>query len=222
MPHATSAPARPRLVVRVGVTGHRRLDRMDRDQLVARVGAVLDAVAAAVRSVQRDRAHDFSGAPEIRVLSPLAEGADQIVAGVTRTRGLALDCPLPFPRDEYARDFADEPARRRFETLLSEAEAVFELDGRRFDEGAAYAAVGRLVIERCDVLIAIWDGATERGVGGTAQIAREAVASGRIVVWIGAEAPHAVTLLPAPDAGEGEPLAVLASRLDLALKEHRP
>jgi hypothetical protein len=52
----------------------------------------------------------------------------------------------------------------------------------RFD---AYAAVGRYVVDHCDVLIAVWDGKPSASRGGTAEIVRYALQQDRPVlrVW---------------------------------------
>lgn len=211
-----SLPPRPKLTVRVGVTGHRRLDRAVAEVLSSRVNEVLRAVATAQEAVRADNPDVFDGAPVLRVISPLATGADQVVARAGLALGWTLQSPLPFPREEYARDFAEGEERQAFEALLARSGAVFELDGRRGQETAAYTAVGRLVVEQSDVLIAVWDGEGERGAGGTAQIVREAREAGRLVVRIDSAAPHAVTLLDAPDT---EPAAsALIHRLTALLQ----
>ncbi|MFV2019058.1 hypothetical protein [Micromonospora sp. LOL_023] len=65
------------------------------------------------------------------------------------------------------------PARRRaFDALLAQARSVSYACEVSDDE--AYAAVGRRVLDRCDLLFAVWDGSAG-GVGGTA----EAVAAAR-------------------------------------------
>jgi hypothetical protein len=45
----------------------------------------------------------------------------------------------------------------------------------------AYERAGHEVVARCDVLIALWDGAPPRGRGGTAAIVEHARALGRRV-----------------------------------------
>src|SRR4026208_715143 len=84
-------PPRPRLVVRVGITGHRwdKLDHADEARLKLRVGEVLSAVRSiesrignAAGSGYRDpdpaRASE-PVIPELRLVTALAEGADRIL-----------------------------------------------------------------------------------------------------------------------------------------------
>jgi hypothetical protein len=150
-----------RLPVRlwIGVTGHRELppDPM----LVERVREVLNRIRHALP------ASDATPV-QLGVVSPLAEGADRLVAReVLASEGALLEVPLPLPRDEYLRDFASQRSREEFAELLGRASFVTVVP----DMGAPeeiYAEAGRLVVDRCDALVAVWDGAPSRGVGGTA------------------------------------------------------
>jgi hypothetical protein len=117
--------------------------------------------------------------PVLRLVSPLAEGSDRLAAEIALMAGYTLYSPLPFPRPEYEKDFpasADE-----FERLLSQS-TVLELDGTRELATDAYREVGRFVVRNCDLLIAVWDGSTERGAGGTAEIVRFA-ANLKVPIW---------------------------------------
>lgn len=49
---------------------------------------------------------------------------------------------------------------------------------------ARYALAARIAIEQSDVLIAVWDGATHAGVGGTGDTVRAALDAGAPVIWI--------------------------------------
>jgi len=133
-----------------------------------------------------------SGNPKLRVISSLAEGADQWIADEACDLGYDLHCPLPFPREEYEKDFEDPTAKALYLNLLGKALAVLELDGqvgtddqgKRKPSGAAYEAVGRAVLNQTDLLIAIWDGKPEQGRGGTATVITEALQRGIPVVWV--------------------------------------
>src|ERR1043166_6730664 len=126
MPSASgpSPPPRPRLTVRVGVTGHRwnKLHRADAPAVEARIGEVLAAIEDEVRRVHRDPHAGYRqpGAggeerqvvpPEFRLLSGLAEGADRLVAVAAHRRGWSLQGVLPFRRELYQRDFRKKVRR---------------------------------------------------------------------------------------------------------------
>ena len=174
-----TAPASFRRSLGIGVTGHRpeRLEGSDVAALEARVGALLD------------RLHQLGAnghAIDMRLVSALAEGADSMAADAALARGWTLDVVLPFARDVYAEDFAAGSVRDEHLARLDRAQAVFELEGARDDEGdgEAYERAGRIVLAQVDVLIAIWDGGPVRGRGGAAQIVAEAVLQGMPVIQI--------------------------------------
>jgi hypothetical protein len=145
------------------------------------------------------------GKATLRVVSPLAEGSDRIVAEAALELGYQLQCPMPFAQAEYEQDFDPSRAREpdslaRFHALLNRAEhstalVKFELDGSRADASAAYENAGRVVTNQSDVLIAIWDGKEDEGTGGTSQMLREALRYQVPVLWIDAAASHAWQLL---------------------------
>ncbi|WP_338468470.1 hypothetical protein RXV95_07940 [Novosphingobium sp. ZN18A2] len=179
-----SAPAEDRDIpakrLGVGVTGH-RLDRLDEALLPALKDRV-DSVIAAI-----EEAAGLEDAGQLRLVTSLAEGADSIAAQSAKGRGWQVDAVLPYFRDEYAQDHPAGTARDRYYAILAGCDAVFELQGERDPpgrDGAAYERAGRIVLEQCDILIAIWDGQPVRGRGGSAQIVAEAVSQGIPVVHI--------------------------------------
>jgi hypothetical protein len=174
--------------VNVGVTGHRwnHLRHADLEALRASVRGALERLAAAA-----------PGQP-LRLVSPLAEGADRIAAEEAAALGWQLQGALPFAQAEYEKDFATAESRRQFRRLLERAAKVDELRGSRDSRDSrdsAYTAVGRLVLDSSDVLLAVWDGESARGEGGTAQMVREASERGIPVVWIPSQPPHEPRLL---------------------------
>ncbi|MGH6924133.1 MAG: hypothetical protein ACRED5_10385 [Propylenella sp.] len=175
------------LSLRVGVTGH-RMNKLRADE----TGRLKREVRSALALLRRKLTEVAKRAPGMRasgaklqIVSPLAEGADRIVATAALDEEAELIVLLPFARDEYARDFADRSSREEFFALLGRAAEVVELehDGKKGRE-IGYARVGALVVERSDVLIALWDGAKASGAGGTAQIVALARRRGRPILWL--------------------------------------
>ena len=204
-PQESSSPPRPRLVVQIGVTGHRRnrLSPQIAPDLPRQCELILKALAALA-----SRAHDpllhSPRPPLLRIISPLAEGADRIVAHAGLALGADLQCPLPFHADEYCRDFASAASRDEFHALLSRASAVFAVDGSRDAETIAYERIGRMVLEQSDFLIAIWDGEPAAGRGGTTQIVEEALAQNVPVLWLHASQPKDPCILVIDESGKRE------------------
>ena len=173
-------------VLQVGVIGHRRLP----DAEPCLLQTVADRLFRQIRLHVETLAGDAAPV-ELRCVSNLAEGADAILAETALAAGYALLCPLPLHREAYERDFAAGEGRDRFRALLAAASAVYEIDGVP-GSSDSYLQAGRLLLEQSDIVIAVWDGRPERGVGGTGQTVREARRADVPLVVIDAAAPHAV------------------------------
>jgi len=167
--------------VRVGVTGHRTFadDQLLRRK-VRKVLEMLDGILA-------HTPHDYV------VVSPLAEGADRLVAKeILNWRGAgtvgksSLEAVLPLPESRYIDDFKTVESRDEFERLLSAATSKHVLSDAA-SRSAAYEQVGRYVVDNCDLLVAVWNGRTSEGPGGTAEIVGYACRAGRSIFWIDSE-----------------------------------
>lgn len=167
-PASLDPPSDDRVPIVLGVTGHRSLPEEER-------------LAAAVREEMRALREDYPHSP-FAILSPLAEGADRLVAQVAMEElGARLLVPLPLPDDLFREDFQSEASREEFDRLLTAARSVFELEllsGREQVESPGpardrqYALAGGFVADRCQVLLALWDGKEADGTGGTAEVVR--------------------------------------------------
>src|SRR6266550_4507440 len=157
------------LPILIGVTGHRDLRPVDLSSLRARIEQVI-----------RELLRRYPQTPLI-VVSPLAEGADRLVANVALEHGARLAVPLPLPVAEYERDFATLESRKEFQALLKRAWRCFELPLVKGNTTAGiheygpardsqYALAGAYIARHSQILIALWDGTHTDLVGGTAQI----------------------------------------------------
>jgi hypothetical protein len=168
----------------VGVTGHRTLP--DDPAFQERIRNALEAL--------RQR----RGLP-LAVLSSLAEGADRLVAEtVLGSLGGSLQVVLPLEPADYREDFTRKESLAEFRGLLDHAQEVISRPGGRStpshpltreEREAAYEWAGREVVDRCEVLVALWDGLASRGRGGTAEIVAYARAAGKPLVWVRTVAP---------------------------------
>jgi hypothetical protein len=111
----------------------------------------------------------------------LADGADQLFAQLVLDAHGALTVIIPSLG--YESTFADH-GLRRYRQLLSHASETETLNWPEPSEDA-FLAAGRLVAERSDVLMAVWDGQEAQGKGGTADIVRYAQQKGKptIIIW---------------------------------------
>jgi hypothetical protein len=118
------------------------------------------------------------------IVSPLAEGADRLVAReALKEPETDLEVPLPLPREEYVSDFQSGASKREFEDLIGRAREVIDL-GPFATREDAYEGVGRYVVDRCDVLIALWDGQPSAGQGGTTEIVTYAEERRVPLLWV--------------------------------------
>ena len=201
-----SQPPKPRLALRVGVTGHQPKDlpRAHSDQLQIQIHAVLQSLKQFAQEHPRvSTSYRERDEPILRLVCSLAEGADRYAAQQAIALGYELQCPLPFARDQYANDFAADASCLEFNRLLDNSEtttAILELDGSRDRATEAYLAAGRVVLSQSDVLLAIWNGQDPRGEGGTAQIVAEAGLRNILTIRIDPADPrHILYRLPGGD-----------------------
>ncbi|MFK7955602.1 MAG: hypothetical protein AB8B96_05865 [Lysobacterales bacterium] len=153
----------------IGVTAHRDLCPEQTPQ-------IRQAAANFLTSL-RDQ---FPHTP-LRLLCALAEGGDQLMGQLAIDLGLELAVPIPFSLAEYRRDFSTEGALRVFDQLITQASQVIELprvgnysisdlatnsDARDMQ----YANLGVYLSDRCQVLMALWDGKSLNYPGGTSQV----------------------------------------------------
>lgn len=139
------------------------------------------------------------------LISALAEGADRDAAEAALTLGGALHVLTPFDHEAYKKDFADPQSLAAFDALIAKASQVETLASEIEAEGvhgdkrrAAYAAAGLAMLDRADLLVAVWDGAPGP-YGGTSTIVAAARARAKPVIWIDAGGAATPRLLLGPE-----------------------
>jgi len=174
-------------VLAVGVTGHRAevLPEGSVPVLRERIRDVLRRIEECGSALLRTERDCFAERPpQLRFVSPLADGADQIAAEVALELGWELQAILPFERAAYRMSLANRGSRERFDDLLARSTCVLELPGDP-DQGLdAYVMTGRATVAHCDVLIAVWDGLPPRGRGGTGEVVQLALTRGTAIVHV--------------------------------------
>ena len=144
----------------VAVTGHRDLLEHEYDGITNETEKFLS-----------DLMRDFTER-RIQVMSPLAEGADRIVARAALDLGLELIAPLPMEQSEYRKDFQTAASRAEFDELCLQASHVLVLSAESTDRDRLYAQLGVFLSAHCHILLAIWDGKLGKRLGGTAQVVK--------------------------------------------------
>ena len=182
----TSNPSRditPAQIV-IGVTGHRKLQN---ERFIAKqVQKIATKIKETIPELKKIPV-------EFRILSPLAEGADRLVTReLLKVSGSQLQVVLPLEKDEYLKDFAHGESREEFNILLESATSVIQPVSNP-ERPEAYMEAGRYIVDHCDVLIAIWDGNTANGKGGTADVVDYAREKKCPIFWIHSNDPKLIT-----------------------------
>jgi hypothetical protein len=95
-------------------------------------------------------------------VTSLAIGADQLFAGEVLKLGAKLVAIVP--AEDYDSTFSQVRSLAAYQRLLDAASDVVTLPVNRSTEQAFFAA-GREVVQRSDVLLAVWDGNPPQGSG---------------------------------------------------------
>jgi len=198
---------------RIGVTGHRELDKPDDLRQPIREAIVRLLTLAPVAP---------GAGLALVVVSALAEGADRLVAEEVLASGAdqkmvldmvladldaRLEVALPMDAEKYLEDFKTEESKEEFRCFLARArpgdtwQAPAELEREK-----AYERAGRYLVDRCDVIIAVWDGEKSKGRGGTAEIVAYAQEQGVPIAWV-----HTVGGLPVSYALENKRAEVVTA-----------
>lgn len=173
----------------VGITGHRKVTGVNGDIMVTEDNINEDQKNE-IKKVFKELDFKYPNTP-IVMLSPLAEGADRLVANLAlstkRRKGasVSLICPLPMPRDEYEKDFQTPESKEEFGEMLERSSAWFELplvsrstiENIKNQDGIPrkkqYEEVGKYIAQHSHILIALWDGVDQPDkIGGTSQIVK--------------------------------------------------
>jgi hypothetical protein len=191
--------------VRIGVTGH--LDLADPDQASAAATEALSRLLTVLETAKWPTGMvRWTASPGrrvgYRIVSPLAEGADRVVAGLVHSsderlsdRVHELVVPLPFGIDYYrgrdgqpGSDCHDAQSQAEFDSLRSAALWVQPLHpfapANDAERNAWYRDAGAYVVRHCDFLFALWDGRDNQRTAGTADVVKFAFEHGTPVIWI--------------------------------------
>jgi len=163
----------------IGITGHRDIREQDREALKGAIKSIL---------MNLKKKKKYSSTPLV-LLSALAEGADRLAAEVALSEKVKdqllvrqLFVPLPMPQAAYEEDFEGD-SLREFRILLDQAQGSLErpfvgknteasIKGENPQRDLQYESVGKYIVEKSQILIALWDGEDTGLVGGTAAVVK--------------------------------------------------
>ena len=164
--HSGQLSATPLLI---GVTGHRDPHADD----IAAAEAALDRVFSDLRQRLPDT--------PLRIVCGMADGADRIAARVALRHRLPVTALLPMPLHEYIADFSPQSLAEIQEILaqpgVHQVELPIPTDLRSHEaplgpvaRDALYRRLGECLGRKCNLILALWDGANTGLAGGTSQV----------------------------------------------------
>lgn len=157
------------LYLSVGVTGHRDLLREE-----------IPVIETRIRNFFRGLQDDYPELP-LQLITPLAEGGDQVAAEVAISMGISIIAVLPMVQAEYERDFSSVVEIEEFRHFLSLSDEVIVLPPvagdlespySEYERTLQYAQLGVFTSDHCQVLLALWDGKPCFNIGGTGQVVK--------------------------------------------------
>jgi hypothetical protein len=157
----------PQVPLVIGVTGHRDL-----------VDSELNQIRERVRAFFRGLIAQFPDLP-IMVMTPLAEGADRLVAEVAKEFEMPVVILLPMPQTVYQTDFSGA-SLDEFQSMmemgevvelpLAEANTMESVASAGRERDLQYAQLGAYLAAHSHILLALWDGKEAHSPGGTAHV----------------------------------------------------
>ncbi len=137
-------------MVTVGVTGHRQLTAEIEKYVRREIAATLDGQDFA----------NFTG------ITCLADGADTIFAELVHNFGgrLIVVVPAADHRDKLPNDH-----HATYDRILRSANEIHRLQFEESNSDSQMQA-SKLLVDKSDQLVAVWDGRPSRGPGGTADV----------------------------------------------------
>lgn len=150
----------------IGFTGHREIK--DAATVIKGINDALDRIAS-LRN-------------PIAGVSSAASGSDTLFLEEINKRNIPFFLLLPFHRSQFKKDFTPTDWQR-VEPILAKALNIEELgDSENTDE--AYMETGIRVVNQADIIIAVWNCMSARGMGGTAEVIEYARKLGKPIIII--------------------------------------
>ena len=154
---------------KIAITGHRKL---------INESEVKDSMALSLQYFQAIN-------KDIIAISALAAGADTIFAQEAIKLKIPIRYVLPFELEEYEKDFSPTELLI-LQDLLAQNQQQYEVvsslkDTNPETRNEAYLAVGKRLVDDCDILVAVWDCKDAQGKGGTGDVVAYARRMGKEV-----------------------------------------
>jgi hypothetical protein len=160
----------------IGIIGHRDIKEDQEQRVREEIAKVLE--------------YFKSSANQIKAISLVASGADTIFYEVAKAHHLPVEVFLPFQLEIYQDDFTEAEDLKKFKTIAVEQQlkdkeplGLLHTDSKE-ERDQAYFNAGKFLVDQSDQVIAVWDGKSSNGQGGTADVVRYAEEKGKPLVYI--------------------------------------
>ena len=140
-------------MIKIGITGHQKLDKEENWVWVE----------DNLRRLLRKETETIVG------VTSLAIGADQLFAQIILELNGLLHVVIPFPN--YENQFVSEKMKSAYSFYLQKASWV-EILEYKLTEEKGYLNAGHRVVDLSQKMIAIWNGKSAAGIGGTGDIVK--------------------------------------------------
>jgi hypothetical protein len=148
--------------INIGVSGKRFVAPEERQRVCEEITNRINEI------IRQHQVSDFVG------FTALATGADTIFAQVVISEfHKPLHVILPFPLEEYKKDFSEQDLKTFLELLNQSSGtevASSSLPQTPDDRNLGYLASGRRIVDACSDMVFVWDEQKPGGKGGTAEI----------------------------------------------------
>ena len=111
----------------------------------------------------------------------LAIGADQLFAEILKE--MQIRYIVIIPCDRYEQTFVTSSDLAKYHSLKQSAFEIVNLPFNEPSEEAFYEA-GKQIVSRSDMIVAIWDGQSAKGLGGTGDIVKYALSIKKSILHI--------------------------------------
>ena len=177
----------------IGGVGHRVLSSGTQRELLQ---AIERALTGELETNRRDAASAL-------LLISVADGADRLIIQAAARLGIPYTCVLPCSPGCFEEDFLIRASVLEFRSLLEGAQEIVEPPQKASSRLEGYSWVNELIVERANVLLAVWNGEPAKGAAGTANSVALATRRGCPVLWISSQPPHDAVWLPPAGGGIG-------------------
>jgi hypothetical protein len=187
-----SHPPKPRLALRVGITGQwpSELTELRIRSIKAQLTRIFLAIEEAAKDILTANAAVYANErPQFRLVSDFSEGVNRLDT-LPPSSGWLIEAILPSPKEEYIKGLANSAAadgdgvRAAILEFLKSAANVTEMPSPKPQmKDRGYVTAAGYLLRQIDLLIALWDG-TQVKPGETGAIAKKAHEGGIPVIWL--------------------------------------